>query len=341
MSIENAFKKRNDSVFQLSLTEIAFMLIFILLLLLGWMYFLERDKAEHFKQELQQVENKLNEYSDDRKTVSEVLQLLKLRNANPEEIIFELESLLENSKEIERLKEKLTNQDETLTALSEILAEGKHNKDELVQKLQEVVGFRERIIEHLKEADLQINVNDLNAIEKVLQDSIVLNKQLESMIPENINQEDRQLFTENLLQQLTHQDMRDNAMLKGQVQFLRKKLRDANGGRDYPPCWANEETGAIDYLFRIDILNNGLKVTPAWIPERAEDAANIPNLEKLINKVHSRGQFQALTNAILVESNEKQCRHYVRMKNNVNNLSLFNNSRYTIENVFYKLEIRN
>jgi hypothetical protein len=39
-------------------------------------------------------------------------------------------------------------------------------------------------------------------------------------------------------------------------------------------------------------------------------------------------------------SKDKNCRHYVYVKNRVTDLASFNKSRYAIENFFYKLELR-
>lgn len=53
-----------------------------------------------------------------------------------------------------------------------------------------------------------------------------------------------------------------NADLRGQIAFLKARL-DARGGRDYPPCWAEEMTGKVQFLFTIEILPEGLRLQPA------------------------------------------------------------------------------
>ena len=39
-------------------------------------------------------------------------------------------------------------------------------------------------------------------------------------------------------------------------------------------------------------------------------------------------------------SRKNSCRHYVLMRNHVNDLQMFNRYRYAVENYFYKLELR-
>lgn len=133
----------------------------------------------------------------------------------------------------------------------------------------------------------------------------------------------------------------ENSDLRGQVAFLKGKL-EAQGGRDFPPCWAGEDTGRVEYLLAIEILPEGLKVSPAWPAKRKEIALALPGIEKLtVPKPHTLKEFNALMQGIDKLSKEKNCRHYVTIKNQVNDLELFNRYRYGIENYFYKFEVRN
>jgi hypothetical protein len=133
---------------------------------------------------------------------------------------------------------------------------------------------------------------------------------------------------------------KENADLHGQVTYLRKRL-DARGGRDYPPCWANEQTGKVEFLFTVDILSEGLRITPAWPDTRQADAAALPGVAKLTApRPLSRAEFSASMQGIDRLSKTKECRHYVYLKNQVTDLESFNQSRYAIEDFFYKLELR-
>jgi hypothetical protein len=133
---------------------------------------------------------------------------------------------------------------------------------------------------------------------------------------------------------------KENADLRGQLAFLKARL-EARGGRDYPPCWADEQTGKVEFLFTVEILPAGLRVTPAWPEKRQADAMNLPGMARFSGGTSlSREEFSSAMQGIDRVSKDKNCRHYVYVKNRVTDLASFNKSRYAIENFFYKLELR-
>ncbi|MGF6261907.1 hypothetical protein OKW49_002835 [Paraburkholderia youngii] len=67
----------------------------------------------------------------------------------------------------------------------------------------------------------------------------------------------------------------------------------------------------------------------------------LPNIDRLTTAAPlSRAEFTSAMQGLDRLSKEKNCRHYVYVKNRVTNLNDFNLSRYAIENFFYKLELR-
>jgi hypothetical protein len=133
--------------------------------------------------------------------------------------------------------------------------------------------------------------------------------------------------------------IRENRDLRGQVAFLKGKLA-GKGGRDYPPCWAEESTGRIQYLFAIDITDQGLIVKPAWPEARKIDARALPDVDALTaaQSTLSLRAFKAAMQGIDENSRQRNCRHYVIMRNHVADLAVFNAYRFAIEHYFYKLE---
>ncbi len=333
------FKSRNDNIFQLSLTEIAFMLIFILILLLGWLYFNEKDKAERRLNELNTINEQLEHFSHAQQIVNKVIYKLNLSSKDPDAIITELQSLLDTKEEVIRLREKLQNQDETLTALTEILDVRKDQ--DMKQQLQEVIDIRNQLAQALSEHNLDLDLNNPETIKQLVQQSAMVETLLNKIIEDNtqLSEKEKQALMSQILDNIIRNpEQIEKATLVGQNAYLRNRL-NASGGRDLPPCWVNEN-GEIEYLLRVDIQQNGLKVTPIWAEHRNEDAKSIPNIDHLVNKTHSRGQFQRLAAPIGEISKQQACRHYVTIKNHVRDINLFNNSRYTIESVFYKRELR-
>ena len=59
----------------------------------------------------------------------------------------------------------------------------------------------------------------------------------------------------------TQTAQRDQQNLRGQLHFLQQQLK--GNGLDHPPCWADPETGAIQYLYRITIHEHTLRIEPA------------------------------------------------------------------------------
>ena len=64
--------------------------------------------------------------------------------------------------------------------------------------------------------------------------------------------------------------VKDNADLRGQIAFLKHRL-DARGGRDFPPCWA-DETGKVQFLFALEARSDSITIVPGW-PESREESA--------------------------------------------------------------------
>jgi len=254
---------RHDHVFQLSLTEIAFTLVFILLLLMGWMMY-EADR----------------------------------RQADLETIITEAGEAQARQSRLQEAKRAL--EVEALAGLA--------FKKEVAQQLHDQLG--------------QAYPGDDAALAKDLVGAMKEVRTLRDVVA-----------GPNAL-------AAENSDLRGQVAFLKGKL-EAHGGRDYPPCWAEESTGRVEYLFAIEILPEGLKISRSWPAKRQANAEALPQIEKLtVARPHPLAEFNALMQGIDRVSKEKNCRHYVTIKNRVNDLELFNRYRYGIENFFYKFEVR-
>jgi len=117
--------------------------------------------------------------------------------------------------------------------------------------------------------------------------------------------------------------------LEGQVRNLVGRL----GGRDLPPCWADRETGSVEYLFDIVITDAGLLVSPAAPDYRQVEYDAMTNTGRLTSGRIGIDTFATLSRPILAETNSRGCRHYVRITD------LSENSykhTLTIEDYFYK-----
>jgi len=141
-----------------------------------------------------------------------------------------------------------------------------------------------------------------------------------------------------LIDTALHNQRRAND-LEGQLAYLGKQLKAWQGsGVDHPPCWANPQTGGIEYLYRITILDTGLHIAPAWPERRADEARQLPGALELINRTVSSDQFRRLARPIYDWSLAHECRHFVRVVDDPGtSKQTFKDRLRTIESYFYKL----
>jgi len=344
-------RAKSDQIFQLSLTEIAFTLAFILMLLLGYMLVQADEHAAKLQLSLDrsgQLDMHRKAFDEARRKLSVALSRTGIR---PDEVIT---SLIAESKlidEREALKRRVGDLDKELSALTEL------------KKTLDAVQDKAAVNEHARQA-----VTDALALKATLEQQIgdkdiaaeaaagvALKKEVEKQLQEQMGESyasgEEKMLARDLV--AARKEMmgasssggvirvtKENADLRGQVAFLKARL-DARGGRDYPPCWADEQTGKAEFLFTIEIGTDGLRVTPAWPEKRQPDAMALPGASRFKQPTTvSLAQFSSEMQGIDRISKEKNCRYYVYIKNRVTDLGLFNRSRYAIENFFYKLELR-
>lgn len=256
------YKQNDDSVFQLSLTEIAFTIIFLLILLLGLLVLKEYDNKEKLQADLQLLQEKAKA----QEVVEKLFDAINEQNTNglntsqPEDILKTLVETKETQQENERLKQIIEALNDKITALEEI---------------------------------------------KIVQDLL--------------------------------KDSNDN--LRSQIAFYKRKLEN-NGGRDYPPCWVSDD-GKVEFLFSVTLYEDNIDVVPAWPKHRENAARKLPNLNNIIANHHSFSTFSNQVTPILNWSKQQdpECRHYVRIKSNIQSAVKSDRIRLMVENYFYKYEI--
>ncbi len=133
---------------------------------------------------------------------------------------------------------------------------------------------------------------------------------------------------------------KENVDLRGQVAFLKKRL-DARGGRDYPPCWA-DESGKVEFLFAIELRSDSVMVTPAWPVKREADAKALVGISTALAEAHSYSRFPAAVQGILnwSKAQNPECRHYVQLKSSIPDAVRSDRARLMVESYFYKVEVR-
>ena len=334
---------RSDRIYQLTLTELAFIIIFLILLLTGWTIGQsERDRSDAVK-ERDRALAKAAELSENgaierirlqeeslRRATEDLKQLLAGQaTADPNALVSELVRNAGAEAENRRLRRQVEDLDAQLSALEEV----RNVVDDIAAGSNPEQAIRE-----------QAGAELLSAL------TFKRGVEAGSGTPITRGQEKKQarLYADALqvLQagggggDAAKRLARENRDLRARAAWMRNQL-EARGGRDFPPCWAEEATGKPQYLFTIELREGSLKLSPAWPPERSADAERIPGVAALINAGSlSIPAFRGRVQALDADSKAKNCRHYVRLSNRIQNLSTFNRLRYAVEDYFYKFEVR-
>lgn len=387
--------QQNDQVFQLSLTEIAFTITFLLLLLLGYLVFKEQTErlaAEAKLEKVQRIEQATAALDSAKSQLAAQLQGAGIEN--PDEVISKLIAAEEARMERDQLRQRIDDLDAQLTALTELKNQLEQAtasvRPELMQdQILSALAMQEQVrnaVEQSQEAlsssqgattlgvdasqaasaqqggeSASAPVNSamsdkeaLTVVREALSSTSNLKRQLKDKLDKDLSAGNQNQIIDELVSaakgysDMVHAGLNPDAMkkensdLRGQVAFLKNRL-DARGGRDHPPCWADENTGKVEYLFSIEVSNNAVAVSPAkWTTRRATEAKKLPGIEIVLAGPHSNEEFVNKIQGIFnwSKAQDPECRHYVQLKNTISDAVQSDRARLMVENFFYKVETR-
>jgi hypothetical protein len=350
-----------DRVFQLSLTEIAFIIAFLVMFLLGWMIVhIEREKNDALaRAEENEDAAALVAAADKAKTYLAALFAEKGAE-RADQIVSELVAREKLTRERDALRERIGQLEHTVSTLVEAQADRTptgSSPQQVADALAVAALFRQHLQEQStagKGRNRKDNAASPDGIVAAAKSALALktavDARLHAELGRTLLQGQEAKLAAELVSAARHMAFAEgkspaeafageNRDLRGQVAFLTSKL-EGKGGRDYPPCWAEEGSGRIQYLFAIDITEQGLIVKPAWPEARTLDARALAGMDALTAAqapLHLRA-FKSAMQGIDEHSRKRSCRHYVIMRNHVSDLAVFNTYRFAIEHYFYKLE---
>jgi len=129
--------------------------------------------------------------------------------------------------------------------------------------------------------------------------------------------------------------LHEQKTLKGRLAYMQKKLQ-ANG-LDHPPCWADAQSGAVEYLYSITLYENKMHITAAWPGHRKADLRLIPGAKKLAGTTVTLKQLDRQVAPLFAWSKAHNCRHFVRIKDDSKtSKEAFKRQMLAIEAYFYK-----
>lgn len=355
---------RNDQVFQLSLTEIAFTVSFILLLLLGYLVFKEQSARKDAQAALETAGGTERLRDGLEKAKADLVKALERSGRTDAqklvEKLSEAEGLRQENSQLQRQVEDL---DSKLTAMVEqqkLAGSGseeqrKAAKDAVLAALALLAAADKAMRDSQGSADSQGQAA-ASAEERyaAINQAVKLGQAVAAQTREQLGKtaatpaEVAALVADAKRQREPAGDGRvsvdglrkENSDLKGQLAYMNKRL-EARGGRDYPPCWA-DESGKIEFLFTVETKPEGVSIAPAWPQRRAADARNLPGLDLAISKVHPLSELSTAVGPILQWSRKQdpECRHYVFLKSSIPDAVSSDRARLQVEGFFYKDEIR-
>lgn len=279
--MSDLLQERGNSIIETSLTELAFVFFFILLIFSAWKISEVSERLEESEEQSTEQTETIEQLREALNTSSELFQLVN--ESDPEEIFNELllgREAVSELKALENTVSKLTEESDT-ESIEEIAA--------LIRELE--VAKKQVSEKGFDKDDFVDNINDV---------------------------------------------LREVSDFKGQNINLKRKLEQLGNGLDLPPCWADEKTGDIQYVFNVVINESNLEIFSGWPEARTIEAENNVNILRVVGKYARNSDLWEQSRALFEESVTKECRHFVRVYDHADSKNAFKMYLLGIENHFYK-----
>lgn len=280
--------ERGDSIIETSLTELAFIFFFILLIFSAW--------------KINKISVELKSNTEDKSVLETKIKKLKATLISSTKFF-----AIDNTVSPEELFDELTLGRKAVLEL-----------DETKQKLEQVTSSLNEIVEASSSKDAKKIAEEIRDIEKV--------KELIS----------EKFLGEKTLSEALENVVKQNTDFKGQNKNLRNKIENLGNGLDHPPCWADAQTGAIQYVFNIIINEDSIEVLQGWPEKRKNEALTNPNINTVLGVYPNNSSFWLNSSGLFQESVQQECRHFVRVYDHAVSKSAFKNYLLGIENHYYK-----
>lgn len=315
---------RRGLVLGLTVAESMLLILFALLLALGWVL-VKRDRTalqlqqriaglEHEERLVQAKLDVISSIAQHRPTEEFFKELVQAREAQAQ-VKLEEQRLVERERateKMERLLGALQNSPDAKARLRDLAANG--------ARLEQALA---KVSKDAGKADPYDAIPEGVALAQAAKDAGRSPEETRAMLRD------------------AERSAREAATLKGQVVRLRSELRSVGKGGDYPPCWITEK-GEIQYLFDIALNGDGtLAVKDVTPPARLSDRRDLPIPQDLLQGLSSRGRFLAATEGLLALEKAKGCRFYViaRDRTSASQKDLFKSLLFnTVEARFYKVQ---
>ncbi|MDR0717319.1 MAG: hypothetical protein LBF50_07880 [Azoarcus sp.] len=347
----------SDTVFRLSLTGIAFIIIFILLIVFGGMYTeadLKRKEADDRlaqREEREALPHALEAFETARR---ELHAQLTEAGVNADDVIRRLLDNARTSAQAAALKTRVEDLNARLAALTEI----KEILDQARQSAALTRTTEEAVIEALelrallaqkiggdiaaesgRSAPNKLSTNEISARTMA---ALGAWQQIQKAIGKELNQtfgsneEEVTRWVQWLIDGHTQKSAsaRGNANLRSQIAFLRARLAN-HGDNTPPPCWFDEDTGKVQFLLTLELRPGNILVTPAWPSNREAEARAVPGIEQILAGGPLPHDLFFKRARPLSQHNGNQCQYAVQVRDVMRNGLLSERIFQQLETLFH------
>lgn len=303
---------KRDSVFEVSLTEIAFTLIVLLVMILGVRLASSIQEEERFEKVIQEQKRQIRTL---KKLYANMNNVCK---PDPEDPITPMMPCVKCVSVQGQLSKRQASQVLRLgNSLARIYRERPKETAAMTQRAYQraLQDFAQRIVR----GEMPLTKEQEN--EKL------------ASLADDLKELDR-------LQKAEKRWSKDLRECEKKTEFYRRRA-----GLDTPPCWLTADGKSAQYLLNVHLgSEGGVFVTPAWVASRKNDAMKIPGVKSMVqSRRMTLPEFQRYAQQILKASRDSKgqvCRHYVRLKNDIPDRRTADRARLTVENYFYKYEVQ-
>jgi len=309
-----------------TLSEIALLLVFVLLLAMGAAFSREHSdsarRIEDLRRELAQANASLAATEAKNRELAEreaavALVRRKIAEAHGAEQANRFDDLFQELVLAGREREKTRNLESEAAALREKARQ----LDEVAEAARQAAGEAPGADEGLhKVMTMLASLRDLR--ERLEQLTALSGPEAARQVREMLKRE--QEYSSRL------------STMQARIKSLQGEIRSQGKGASYPPCWISPATGKAEYLFDVVITDAGVKVRDGSPPHRAGEKARLPLQNVRFGELHKVEAFLASTQALAVACERENCRHYVRLYDETSTKSAFKSQMLAIETQFYK-----
>jgi len=294
-------------LFAMTLTELAFVIVFVLLLGAAGHTGVLGDRIQIAQEKLKQVEDEKKQVEDENGGYRVVKQMLQNSNA------FSTGGADDNFNKLLQAQLGQLGREKTLeeqtAALKSRLVDQETRMTEKARQLREV---REEF-DHLKRMKVGQLLREKNNIERAYQQLLEEKKSVETGY---------------------EQALKDKDNLTARVKW--KGLR---GGLGDPPCWFDER-GRPQYIYRITFSDSSFSVESVWPPGRSAEVVAISGARQAVSESLSDEEFITKMEPVYEWAKEQKCSLWVEMVDVSTTKDRSNSGRLTVERYFYKNEVR-